>query len=143
VKKSLFLLALVPLFLAGCGNSNSTNKSGIHASTALQKFSDQSYAANAYLISSEPLGADAQKAISGFQMTKLSMPDGTTQVTLKALEPQYHDQRYSLQTGDQLYFIDKFLADDSQNKETNINDDTAVVVNSQGYVVSGPSNFSP
>lgn len=148
MKRLLFPALLAALVLAGCGNSNSTGAPGpgtrqdpARPQSALQKLADQPYAASAYLISADTLSADAQKAISGFEMTKKAMPDGTTEVTLKALEPQYHDQEYTLKAGEQLYFIDKFMADDNQGKETNPNDDTAVIVDSQGNVVQGPSNF--
>lgn len=150
MNKILLPTIFAVLVLAGCGNSNSANTPSSKTGSALtssqslpQKFADQPYATSAYLISSDPLSPAAQTAISGFQMTKQSNPDGTTLVTLKALEPQYHDQQYTLRPGDQLYFIDKFMADDLQNKEVNPNDDAAVVVDSQGNIVEGPSNFAP
>ena len=137
------------LFLAGCGNAPSNNSAGNNLasggvsvqSSSVMKFSDQTYAKNAYLISTDTLSADATKALSGFQMTKKNLPDGTIQIDLKALESQYHDQSYTLKSGEQLYFIDKFLGDDSGGKEGGIGDDTAVIVDASGNVVQGQSGF--
>ena len=147
MKKILWILPLGVLFLSGCSltPNYSATKSGTlstnSAENSSQKLSDQSYFPNAYLISSETLSADATTALSGFKMEKKTMPDGSIQINLKALEPQYHDQSYTLKSGEQLYFIDKFLADDQDGKESNIGDDTAVVVNSEGNVTVKPAGF--
>ena len=104
----------------------------------VQKFADQDYFKTAYLISGVTLSADAKMALTGFTMTKKTMPDGTTSIMLKALKPEYKDQSYTLKTGEQLYFIEKFLQDDANGTESNIGDDGAVIVNAEGNVVSGP-----
>lgn len=145
IKKISFLWLLAILVVAGCSQSNSANQKGVNNTSAapqLKKFSEQPYAGNAYLISVETLSPEAEKAISGFQMSKQNMPDGATEITLKALEPQYHDQKYLLHPGDQLYFIDKFMADDLNGAEKNIKDDTAVIVNDQSDVVQEPADWS-
>lgn len=144
MKKIFSVLGVILLFLLGWFlYSRSGKPSGAVTSVpGSQKFSDQSYYNSTYLISSDTLSTDAQKALTGFQMDKKSMPDGTLQITLKALEPSYHDQQYTLKPGEQLYFIEKFWADDQGGQEKNINDDTAVVVDSQGNVVAPPADFS-
>jgi len=159
MKKIVFLLPAVLLVsLAGCGASVSTTNTqgstpsvppqttqptGTTNTPSQQKFSDQPYASYSYLISGDTLSADAKSALSGFQMQKQHMADGSTQITLKALQPQYHDQQYTLKPGEQLYFIEKFLGDDpNENEEHNLGDDSAVVVDAQGNVVQIPRDFS-
>ena len=107
------------------------------------KFSDQDYAKSAYLVSGDaPLGTDANQALAGFSLNKQAMADKTVVITLKALKSEYHDQTYTLKPGEQLYFIEKFLQDDKEEDETNIHDDTAVIVDADGYVVEVPRDFS-
>ncbi len=162
MKKILWILPLTALFLYGCGqvagNNSTTNpttgktsqKNSNTPTTIVDtptpsnstvKFAEQSYFKNAYLISTDTLSTEAKTALAGFKMDKQTLPDGTIQINLKALEPQYHDQSYTLKDGEQLYFIDKFLADDSSGTESNIGDDTAVIVDSQGNVVQQPTGF--
>lgn len=107
------------------------------------KFSEQEYAKNAYLISGDaPLSADAKTALTGFVMTKKALTDGTTEISLEAQKAEYHDQQYILKTGEQLYFIDRFLQDDQNGSEVNIKDDTGVVVDAGGNVVQAPTDWS-
>lgn len=111
------------------------NASAQSAGRTGQKLADQNYAQSAYLISSDTLSPNAQLALSGFQIDKKSMPNGITVITLKALNSSYSDQQYTLKPGEQLYFIEKTLVDDSEGKEMNPNDDTAVIVNMNGDVI--------
>ena len=141
--KKILIVGLL-LFLAGCGSPMTQNNSNTNSSNGSinVKFSDQPYYNSSYLISSDNLSTDAQAALSGFSLSKKAMPDGTTQITLKALSTEYHDQQYTLKPGEQLYFIEKTLGDDQANQDSNLHDDTAVVVDSQGNVVQGPTDFS-
>jgi len=91
----------------------------------------------AHLISGDQLSADAQEAISGFSWNRTMDADGTVHVTLKALSPNYSDQSYTLQSGQSLYFIERSLGDDTHDNDGTLSDDTAVVVDANGYVV-GP-----
>lgn len=109
---------------------------------APQKLADQEYAKSAYLISGETLSSDAKLALTGFTMSQEKNADGTTTITLKAQKEEYHDQVYTLKPGEQLYFIEKFLRDDENNEEKNINDDTAVIVDAAGMIVEAPRDFS-
>jgi hypothetical protein len=133
--KKIIIVLPVMFFLAACAGAPA--KKG----AASNKFSDQPYFNSSYLVSSDSLSPDAQQALSGFHLEKQTSPDGTTLISLKAQKPEYHDQQYNLKPGEQLYFIDKFLADDSGG-ERMINDDTAVVVDSQGNVVEPPKDWS-
>lgn len=144
MRQTLWAVPLFALFLSGCGGAPDSTPAATTLPShpaPVQKFSDQPYAKNAYLISSDTLSPDATTALAGFKMSKQTFSDGTTRIDLKALEPQYHDQSYTLQPGEQLYFIDQFLGDDQGGAEANIGDDTAVVVNGQGNVVRPPEGF--
>lgn len=148
MKKTLLIIPVTLLLLAGCNEvqtttSPSSSKPPVTASPASKKFTDQSYYNKSYLISEDTLNEDAQKAISGFKLDKQSLLDGTKQITLKALNPEYHDQAYTLKTGEQLYFIEKFMGDEPTiEDEKNLKDDTAVVVDSQGFVTQEPRDFA-
>lgn len=106
--------------------------------TTGNKLADQPYASQAYLISGDTLSASAQQALSGFTLSKSKLADGTLQIELKAVNPEYQSQQYLLKPGEQLYFIEKFGADDQGGQDANTHDDQAVVVNAQGEIVSGP-----
>jgi hypothetical protein len=147
-------LALGALLAAGCNKAapaavtpqpDQTAAQGTPAQpSASQKFTEQPYYNMSYLISGDTLSADAQTALTGFSMDKKTLPDGTTQITLTALEAGYHNQQYILHTGDQLYFIEKFLGDDDNEakEDHNMGDDEAVVVDSQGNVIGQPAGWT-
>lgn len=99
------------------------------------KLTDSQYANNAYLISGDTLDSAAQAATSGFTITKTPNADGTTTIALSSTNPEYKNQSYTLQTGQQLYFIERILGDDSNNQELNLGDDTAIIVDADGYIV--------
>ena len=84
----------------------------------------------------------ATQATSGYTITKTPNADGTTTISLSSTNPEYKNQSYTLQPGQQLYFVEKFLGDDSNNQEGNIGDDTALIVDSQGYIVQLPGGVS-
>lgn len=119
-------------------NSGQSQTNAVVGATPSQgiKLSDESYANKAYLISSDTLSAQAQRAIAGFQIQKQVTSDGGTDIMLKALQPEYQDQKYHLKPGDQLYFIEMSMGDDNGGQEYNLGDDNAVVVDSKGYIVS-------
>jgi len=101
------------------------------------KLIDEPYFSKAYLISSDTLDTAAQNAISGFSLSKTALADGSVNITLKALNSEYTDRSYTVQPGQSLYFIEMSGGDDSPpNGERYINDDSAVIVDSNGYVVS-------
>ncbi|MFA6995079.1 MAG: hypothetical protein WC249_01570 [Patescibacteria group bacterium] len=154
MKNILFILPVVLLLAAGCSltsnvdlnSSNNqpntpTNSPSVTTDTVSQKFVDQPYYSYSYLISGDTLSTDAQQALAGFALTKKALPDGTTQIDLKAQKAEYKDQQYILKSGEQLYFVEKFLADDQNNQENNILDDQAAVVDSQGNVVTAPISW--
>jgi len=140
MKKILIILPFVLLLTAGCqavNNNGTASTVGNNAATTNstgQKFSDSADFANAYLISSGTLSSTTQQALTGFQLNKEPLPDGSLQINLKATESGYQDQQYTLKPGQQLYFVDRFLGDDVSS-EGNQRDDYGVIVDSQGYIV--------
>lgn len=147
MKKIFLILAPVLLITAGCQtifNKPAPNSTINSTSTTInvpanpnlsrQKFIDSKYFQNSYLISDDILSTQAKKALTGFQISKETMPDGSVKISLKATESGYQDQQYILKAGQMLYFIDKNLGDDS-GSEKNQGDDFGIVVDSSGYIV--------
>ena len=122
----------------GTGNATSnTIQNTQNTETGKTKLSDSQYASYAYLISTETLSSDAQTATTGFNIKKTENSDGSTTYDLIAVNPEYQTQEYTIQPNQQLYFIERSLGDD-QNGEGFLGDDMAIVVDSNGYIVSGP-----
>ncbi|MCL5008876.1 MAG: hypothetical protein M1400_00860 [Patescibacteria group bacterium] len=146
-KKIFVVFALSALLAAGCNKtvSNSQNNAAPQSPGGSQKLADQPYYKYAYLISGGTLSPEAKKALAGFSLDKKTLTDGNLQITLTAQKAEYHNQQYVLHSGEQLYFIEKFLADDKSetNEEKNMKDDSAVVVDSQGNIVGQPTAWTP
>ena len=106
--------------------------------TAMQKFTDSKYFQYGYKIFPGTLSETDKQALAGFAMTTKDMPDGSTQVTLTAEKPEYTTQTYAIKKGSALYFIEMNLKDDDNeaNEDHNLRDDTAVVVDPQGYITN-------
>lgn len=143
MKKIIFILPLVSLVVVGCQfsnkqvstNTNSTSTTNGVSVTSTKKFSDSADYKNAYLISGDSLDSAATEALTGFDFNKQTMADNSIQINLKAKESGYQDQRYTLQPGQQLYFVDRNLGDD-RGKEGNQADDYGIIVDSRGYVIN-------
>ncbi len=117
------------------GSTNSVASGQNTSNTNLVKLADTPYANSAYLISSNTLSPEAQQAISGFNINKQTNSDGTTTINLVAINPEYQNQSYTLQSGQSLYFIETSWGDDGNGSENFLGDDHAVVVDSNGYIV--------
>lgn len=102
----------------------------------LQKFSDSKFFQYAYQVFPGALSDNAKLALTGFSMTTKTLSDGSTQVTLTAEKPEYRSQQYVIKPGNKLYLIEMNLQDDDNeaNEDKNLHDDTAVVVDPQGYI---------
>lgn len=108
------------------------------ATTSVMKFKDQPYVQFAYEV--DPNGLNAlsptlKLALSGFTLTAKKTINGSTVVSFKSINTEYHDQQYTLRPGDKLYFIEKNLKDDQDGQEKYLQDDTAVVVDKDGNIV--------
>lgn len=99
------------------------------------KLSDTQYWGSAYLISGDSLDDNTKAALAGFGYNRTAMPDGSLNVTLTALSPQYQGGSFLVEPGQKLYFIETSFGDDSGDAEYNMGDDMAVLVDSDGYVV--------
>lgn len=155
IKESIIVAVVIvaaAFVLAGCSpqQSPATGRQGAPAVTSAQaqpssqsanasrgiRFQDTPYARYAYLISDNTISPDAETALAGFQVQRETQPDGSLKVTLKALQSEYHDQSYVVQPGQKLYFIEESMGDDVDGKDYSLSDDTAVLVDSDGYVIN-------
>jgi hypothetical protein len=102
----------------------------------MQKFSDSSDFQYAYKIFPGAISVESKQAMSGFMMITKTLPDSSTQIVLTAQELGYTSQQYIVKPGDTLYFIERNLQDDNpqEDSDANSHDDTAVLVDSQGYI---------
>ncbi len=109
-----------------------------NVASASLKFADQPYAQNAYLIdpaSLHNMDAATKAALAGFMVTAQTEATDTTIVNFTSENTEYHDQSYTLHSGEKLYFIEKNLGDDQNGTEKFLRDDTAVVVDQNGNIV--------
>lgn len=119
-------------------NSSNGNSAGATSQSVLGLFASSTLAQNAYLIFTSTYDASTTKALSGFSVTKKALSDGSMQITLNSQNAEYQTQVYTIKPGEKLYFIEKFLADDSTTGDRNIKDDSAVIVDENGYIVNQP-----
>lgn len=99
------------------------------------KLADTPFADTTYLISTKTLSAAAKQALVGFAVTSTKGTDGTTTYILKATNPEYEDQTYTLKPGEQLCFVELSLGDDAGGTEANPRDDHAFVVDATGTII--------
>lgn len=125
----------------GAASSSQTSQPSSQAASSQQtgqqvRFADTQYANYAYLISGNTISSNAQAALAGFQRSVTVQADGSQVVTLKALNPNYQNQQYTVQPGQQLYFIETSFGDDrAPDGEYSLGDDGAVLVDQNGYIV--------
>jgi hypothetical protein len=133
----LFVI-IIALFIFNSSSKKEQNNSTAPISennTGPQLFSSSPESQYSYLISTPTYDAKTQQALSGFKVTKNTLSDGSIQITLNAQNPEYKTQTYTVKTGEKLYFIEKFLGDDNGTEDKNLKDDTAVLVDANGYIV--------
>jgi siroheme synthase len=122
------------------GYSVSTTSSAKPTTTkppsTMQKFSDSNDFQYAYKIFPGNISAASKEAMAGFAFTTKAMSDGSTQITLTSQNQFYKTQQYVVKAGDSLYFIERNINDDDSEKDTDskYTDDTAVIVDPQGYI---------
>lgn len=106
----------------------------VNANPQKIKLSDTKYWRYSYLISTGTIDSETQAAIAGFKLERAVLADGTQNIILKALQPEYHDQQYIVAPGQKLYFIETTMGDDHANQEFSMGDDAAVLVDVDGYI---------
>ncbi len=121
------------------GNTQASGGAQTSGSAPRVRLQDTPYMNYAYLISDNATSPQEDAALAGFQVQKQTLADGSLQVTLKALQPEYHDQTYMVQPGEKLYFIETSFGDDRSSQEYNLGDDTAVLVDADGYIIPNSS----
>lgn len=143
MKKILIILPAIVLLTVACTSNNKsqplnqtpTATQSTTTTVTPQKFSDSTDYQSAVLISGDTLSAEAQKSLTGFSLSRQLQMDGSISINLKALESGYQSMKFIVKPGQQLYFVDRSLGDDS-GKEYNQRDDYGIIVDSQGYIVS-------
>ena len=102
-----------------------------------QKFVDTEDGKNAYKVFPGELNLDAKKALIGFELKTKDLGNGVTEVTFLAKEQEYVTQTLTVKQGESVYFIERFALDDNEKEDTDkgLKDDTAFLVDSQGYLV--------
>jgi hypothetical protein len=127
------------LFIAKSGtyNTSSYQTPTNPTSVSQQKFLDSAQAKYSFQIFPGPLSTEAKNATAGFNIQTQTLPDGSTQVNLTSTNSEYQNQQYKVLPGYTLYFIERSLVDDSStnNAEKNLGDDSAVLVDTQGFIV--------
>jgi hypothetical protein len=132
----VFVFAKQPYRPPVAGPINQSSGNQTNSSSQPQLFESSPYKPYAYLISTDRIDASTQQALSGFKLEKQAIADGSQAITLKALDPGYADQSYAVKPGEKLYFIETTLGDDPDNHELSLSDDSAILVNAQGYIVN-------
>lgn len=108
-------------------NAASSNSTGI-------LFANTQYAQFAYLVSSNPLPAQAKAALSGFNLSSAQHQNGTRTMTITLLGSGAK-QNIILSHGDRLYLIETSFGDDGFGSELNLGDDGFVLVDANGYIL--------
>lgn len=129
--------ASAPITVSSAGVQASGTPPGVvaGASTTSVPFAGSSYAQYAYLISTGTLTAATVQALNGFALQTSTNPDGSTEYTLQAQNPEYQTQTYAVEPGEQLYFIEHSAGDDVNGVDRFPGDDSAVLVDQNGYIV--------
>ena len=135
------------VLLSGCANSTptpttpTTPNNPINTSAANLNLANSIYANDSYLISGDTLDAAAQTATIGFTINKVVNQDGTTTIILSSSNPEYQNQTYTLQSGQKLYFIESYPADDSQenNSDRTLMDDKALITDANDNILTMPT----
>ena len=97
--------------------------------------SAQPYASKAYQVFPGPLSAAATRALDGFTLTTKDLGSSSTQVTLTAKKADYKTQVFTVSAGQKLYFIETSLGDDEASQDYDYDDDYAIVVDANGYIL--------
>ena len=101
------------------------------------KFDSSPASKFAYQIFPGPISAEAKTALAGFMLDTKTQSDGSSLITMTSTNTEYKNQTYTVKPAEILYFIEKNPKDDSEseNAEKFLADDTAVVVDADGYIV--------
>jgi len=93
------------------------------------------YAKYAYRISGPTLSSDARRALDGFEWNRTRVNATAVRITLTPDESRYQPYSAVVRSGQTLYFIETSFGDDAPRRENQLNDDAAVKVDKDGYVI--------
>lgn len=90
----------------------------------------------AYKIAPGDLNNDAESVLTGFNISKQNMPDGSIIVKLTPKDSDDQNQQYTIKPSETLYFIEQTPVDDKQDqdKDFNLRDDYGIIVDQNGIV---------
>ena len=116
------------------GSQGATSSATASASKAPgQLLSSTQYGSYAYQIYPGTPSAQAQQALSGFQVSFKSLAGGKEQVTINTAGGQ--SQSASFQATDKLYIIETRTGDDGFGQDTNYGDDGFILTDQGGHIV--------
>jgi uncharacterized protein YxeA len=118
------------------GLNNNPKVTNSNVATTKQLFSSSPLSQSAFLISTPTYDANTKNALIGFNVTQKLLVDGSNEITLNSQNKEYQTQVYIVKPGEKLYFIESFFQDDNGSTDRNLKDDTAVLVDADGYVVN-------
>ena len=146
VASAVVVAIIVAVLTLGHNSPNSTNSayspsSSPASSPSGQLFSSSPYSQVAYQIFPGSLSSIAQEVMAGINLKSSQNPDGTTTVTLSPTNPSFPGLAYNVSSGDKVYLVETNMGEDnpSANYDGVYADDGAIVVNSAGYIVHGPT----
>jgi hypothetical protein len=143
---AIFVLILaLTITVSACSTvpqaSNNTQVNTSVQNPVSLKITDARYINNSFLISGDTLDDNAKLATNGFNITKSDNLDGTTTFTLTSSNPEYRNQTYTLQQGQQLYFVELNHGDDINSTDSILGDDRALITDADGNILNAP-NFN-
>lgn len=121
------------------GSQNSNNV--LSSSGSSQLFSSSPYSQVSYQIFPGPLSSVAKEMMAGIKMATSTNPDGSIKLSINPTSSNIKGLSYNLASGDKVYIIETSLGEDnpSSNYDGIYSDDGAIVVNSAGYIINGPT----
>ena len=98
-------------------------------------FAGSPYAAHAYLISATgTYDAATLQALSGFQIQRHVLANGSMSVQVASLQGGYPSQTYTVTPGEKLYFVENFVMVDASGGDRFLGDDRIILVGANGMI---------
>ncbi len=98
-------------------------------------FAGSPYAAHAYLISATgTYDAATRQALSGFQVQRHMLANGSMSVQMVSLQGGYPSRTYTVAPGEKLYFVENFIMDDASGGDRFLGDDRVILVGANGMI---------
>ena len=90
----------------------------------------------AYQIAPGVISDATKQKLTGFTITSVTNPDGSTSVSLTPKDSEDQHQQYTVKTGQMLYFIEQTPMDDKADSDRDLNyrDDYGIITDANGIV---------